>query len=62
MTHGAGGASAYPALAARFGTNVDPDDPVALHRHAEATVSLLFDGLRRPPASPAPGEPIERGN
>lgn len=45
MTHGAGGPVALPALAARFGYEVDPDDPVAVRRHAEAAVDLLFGGL-----------------
>jgi TetR/AcrR family transcriptional regulator len=47
MTHGAGGALALPALAARFGSPVDPADPVAVRRHAEEAAALLFDGLRR---------------
>jgi AcrR family transcriptional regulator len=45
MTHGAGGPLALPAMAARFGLEVDPGDPEALHRHAEAAADLLFDGL-----------------
>ena len=45
MTHGAGGAVAYPALAQRFGSNVDPDDPEAVRQHAEEAVELLFGGL-----------------
>jgi TetR/AcrR family transcriptional regulator len=46
MTHGAGGPTAFPALADRMGTAVAPDDPEAIRRHAEAAVDLLFDGLR----------------
>lgn len=46
MTHGAGGPTAFPALAARFGDTVPPDDPDAIRRHAEEAVDLLFDGLR----------------
>ena len=45
MTHGAGGPSAFPALADRLGETVDRDDPAAIRRHAEATVDLLFLGL-----------------
>jgi AcrR family transcriptional regulator len=45
MTHGAGGPLALPAMATRFGLDVDPDDPEALRRHAEAAADLLFDGL-----------------
>lgn len=45
MTHGAGGPLALPALADRFGTAVDPEDPEAIRVHAEAAVALLFDGL-----------------
>jgi AcrR family transcriptional regulator len=45
MTHGAGGPLALPAMAERFGLAVDPDDPEALRRHAEAATDLLFDGL-----------------
>ncbi len=47
MTHGAGGPVALPALAERFGAAVDPDDPVAVHRHAVEVTDLLFDGLVR---------------
>jgi hypothetical protein len=46
MTHGAGGALAMPALADRLGESVDPNDPVAVRRHAEATAAVLFEGLR----------------
>lgn len=45
MTHGAGGPLALPSLAERFGATVDPDDPDAVRRHAEAAADLLFDGL-----------------
>ena len=45
MTHGAGGPLALPAMAQRFGSAVDPDDPEAVRRHAAAAVDLLFDGL-----------------
>lgn len=45
MTHGAGGPLALPAMAERFGMVVDPKDPVAVRRHAEAAVDLLFGGL-----------------
>ncbi len=45
MTHGAGGPMALPAMAERFGLVVDPDDPAAVRRHAEAAVDVLFDGL-----------------
>lgn len=45
MTHGAGGPLALPALAERFGVQVDPDDTLAVHRHAVAATDLLFDGL-----------------
>ena len=45
MTHGAGGPLALPAMAERFGLTIDPDDPVAVRRHAEAAVDVLFDGL-----------------
>ena len=45
MTHGAGGPVAYPALAQRFGSNVDPDDPEAVRQHAEEAVELMFGGL-----------------
>jgi TetR/AcrR family transcriptional regulator len=48
MTHGAGGPTAFPALAERFGEVVPPDDPDAVRRHAEAAVDLLFEGLRTP--------------
>lgn len=47
MTHGAGGPLALPALADRFGTGVDPADPVAVRRHAEESVALLFEGLTK---------------
>jgi AcrR family transcriptional regulator len=53
MTHGAGGPTAFPALAARFGTTVGPDDPEAIRRHAETAVDLLFRGLRSS-ADPTP--------
>lgn len=49
MTHGAGGPLALPGLARRFGREVDPDDPAAVHRHAVAATDLLFDGLLVPP-------------
>ena len=52
MTHGAGGPTAFPALADRLGTAVAPDDPEAIRRHAEAAVDLLFEGIRSP-AAPA---------
>jgi hypothetical protein len=52
MTNGAGGPSAFPALAARFGTAIDPHDPVAIHRHAVRAVDLLFEGLQRAPGGP----------
>lgn len=45
MTHGAGGAVAFPALAGLFGEAVDPSDAEAVRRHAEATVDVLFGGL-----------------
>lgn len=45
MTHGAGGPAALPAMAERFGLVIDPDDPEAVRRHAEAAVDVLFDGL-----------------
>ena len=45
MTHGAGGPLALPAMAERFGLAIDPDDPAAVRRHAEAAVDVLFDGL-----------------
>lgn len=45
MTHGAGGAVAFPALASLFGDAVDPGDPEAVRRHAEATVDVLFGGI-----------------
>jgi TetR/AcrR family transcriptional regulator len=45
MTNGAGGPLALPAMAAKFGVEVDPADPVAVRRHAEAAVDLLFGGL-----------------
>jgi AcrR family transcriptional regulator len=45
MTHGAGGPLALPAMARRFGLEVDERDPEALRRHAEAAADLLFDGL-----------------
>jgi AcrR family transcriptional regulator len=45
MTHGAGGPLALPAMAAKFDIAVDPTDPEAVRRHAEAAVALLFDGL-----------------
>lgn len=45
MLHGAGGPVALPAMAERFGNAVDPDDPVAVRRHAEEAVDLLFAGL-----------------
>lgn len=48
MTHGAGGPAALPALAERFGAAIDPDDPVAVRRHAVAVTDLLFDGLVLP--------------
>lgn len=47
MTHGAAGPLALPALAERFGEVVDPTDPEAVRRHAEAAVGVLFDGLAR---------------
>ena len=46
MTHGAAGPAMYPALAARLGATVDPDDPEAVRRHATAAADWLFDGLR----------------
>lgn len=49
MTHGAGGPTAYPALAERFGERVDPDDQDAVHRQAVAAADILFDGLRPRP-------------
>jgi AcrR family transcriptional regulator len=45
MANGAGGPLALPAMAAKFGLRVDPTDPDAVRRHAEAAVDLLFDGL-----------------
>lgn len=45
LTHGAGGAFALPALAARFGDEVDPTDADAVRRHAEHAVDVLFHGL-----------------
>ena len=48
MTHGACGPAMLPAMAARFGYTVDRDDPVAVRRHAEAAVDLLFGGLVAP--------------
>jgi AcrR family transcriptional regulator len=45
MTHGAAGALALPALAARFGDAVDVHDPEQVHRYAVEAVDLLFDGL-----------------
>jgi len=45
MTHGGGGPLALPALAARFGDAVDPSDPAAVRRHAEAATAVIFDGL-----------------
>lgn len=45
MTHGAGGPLSLPAMAERFGIGIDPDDPDAIRRHAEAAVDVLFDGL-----------------
>ena len=48
MTHGAGGAFALPALAARFGDAVDPTDVDAVRRHAEHAVDVLFGGLVGP--------------
>jgi TetR/AcrR family transcriptional regulator len=45
MTHGAGGSAALPGLAQRFGSQVDPDDAVAVRRHAEEAVEVLFRGL-----------------
>ena len=47
MMHGAGGSLAMPALAERMGEGVDPADPVAVRRHAEATAELLFRGFRQ---------------
>ena len=47
MTHGAGGPIAFPALAERLDDAVRPDDPEAIHRHAEHAVAVIFDGLRR---------------
>lgn len=49
LTHGAGGPLAFPDLAERLGTGVDPDDPAAVRRHAEAAADLLFDGIRTSP-------------
>lgn len=49
MTHGAGGPMMLPAMAARFGYEVDPGDPAAVRRHAEAAVDLLFHGLLAEP-------------
>jgi AcrR family transcriptional regulator len=49
MTHGAGGPVMLPAMAARFGYEVDPEDPRAVRRHAEAAVDLLFNGLLSAP-------------
>ena len=46
MTHGAGGPTAFPSLAQRFGEPVAPDDADAVRRHAETAVDVLFDGLR----------------
>jgi AcrR family transcriptional regulator len=46
MTHGAGGPIAFPALAERLGDPVGPDDPIAIRRHAEEAVDVIFDGLR----------------
>ena len=48
LTHGAGGAFALPALAARFGDAVDPTDVGAVRAHAEHAVDVLFHGLVRP--------------
>jgi AcrR family transcriptional regulator len=53
MTHGAGGPLALPAMARRFGLDIDPEDPASVHRHAEAAADLLFDGLVAPVATPA---------
>jgi len=46
MIHGAGGPTAFPALADRFAAAVAPDDPVAVRRHAIDAVDLLIEGLR----------------
>lgn len=48
MTHGGGGALAYPGLSARFGAVVDPDDPVAVRAHADEATKVIFDGLGIP--------------
>ncbi|MEY2397747.1 MAG: hypothetical protein QOJ00_921 [Actinomycetota bacterium] len=48
MTHGAGGPFILPALAARFGTQLDPSDSAAIHEHAVAVSELIFDGLVGP--------------
>lgn len=57
MTHGAGGPTAFPSLAERFGETVAPDDPEAVRRHAEAAVDVLFDGLRGSRRSSGPAPP-----
>ena len=45
MTHGAGGPLSLPALAARFGSGLDPADRVAVHDYATEAAAVLFDGL-----------------
>lgn len=47
MTLGAGGPAAFPAVAARFGSDVAAGDPEGARRHAERAVDLLFAGLLR---------------
>jgi hypothetical protein len=48
MTHGAGGPTSLPGLAARFGRAVDPNDADAVHRHAVEAAEVIFDGLLLP--------------
>jgi AcrR family transcriptional regulator len=45
MTHGGAGAPALPALAAKFGTELDPADRDAVRAHAEMATEIIFDGL-----------------
>jgi TetR/AcrR family transcriptional regulator len=53
MTLGAGGPAAFPAVAARFGSEVTSGDPEAAGRYAEEAIDLLFEGFpRQPPHDP----------
>lgn len=45
MTQGAAGVAILPALAQKFGSELDPNDRDAIRAHAEMVVAIIFEGL-----------------